>query len=197
MRTILKSKFVILFFTALAACTPKPESPANQEPTTEALQTQLIERGEYLTLAAGCDHCHTPKTKTPEGPVPNMERWLSGFPEDGQMPQIDRAALEPGYWTLFHPELTAAVGPWGLTYAANLTPDETGMGNWTFDNFRKAMQEGKHKGLDGGRSILPPMPWQAYNEAFSLEDLEAIFAYLQSIEPIKNLVPPYVPATAL
>jgi hypothetical protein len=55
---------------------------------------------------------------------------------------------------------TATIGPWGMSFAGNLTPDDTGIGNWTYENFEKAMRKGKFKGLDGSRPILPPMPWQ-------------------------------------
>jgi cytochrome c553 len=84
--------------------------------------------------------------------------------------------------------LTAAIGPWGISYAANLTPDDTGTGNWTEAQFMKAIREGKSKGLDGARPLLPPMPWEVARN-MSDEDLKAVFAYLQSVKPIKNVVP--------
>jgi hypothetical protein len=47
-----------------------------------------------------------------------------------------------------------------------------------------------------GRPIQPPMPWPFYKE-LSDADLEAIFAYLQSLPPIRNKVPePLPPAGA-
>ncbi|MEZ4687581.1 MAG: c-type cytochrome [Bacteroidia bacterium] len=152
----------------------------------------LVKRGEYLTITTGCDHCHTPKKMTPEGPVPDMERWLMGHPAGNPLPEIDKTEIEPGKWALLNSDLTAAVGPWGISFSANLTPHETGIGNWSFDQFKKAMKEGKHKGLDGGRPLMPPMPWQAYSH-MNDDDLKAIFEYLKSIKPIDNLVPAYVP----
>jgi hypothetical protein len=83
---------------------------------------------------------------------------------------------------------TAAVGPWGVSYAANLTSDPTGIGNWTLDQFKKALREGKYKGLDGARMLLPPMPWPNFTK-LSDADTEAIFAYLKSTTPVNNLVP--------
>jgi hypothetical protein len=94
--------------------------------------------------------------------------------------------------------LTAWVGPWGISFAANLTPDMvTGSGAWTEEAFIAAMRTGKH--LGAGREILPPMPWFNLTNATD-EDLSAIFAYLKSIKPIENMVPapvppPNVPAT--
>ncbi|MBP9549761.1 MAG: hypothetical protein KBE86_11450 [Chitinophagales bacterium] len=46
--------------------------------------------------------------------------------------------------------------------------------------------------MDQQRPIMPPMPWQAYRNLPD-EDLKAIWAYLQSLPPIKNAVPVYMP----
>jgi hypothetical protein len=43
--------------------------------------------------------------------------------------------------------------------------------------------------LGRGRTILPPMPISMYRN-FTDADLEAIFAYLQSIPAIRNKLPP-------
>jgi hypothetical protein len=86
---------------------------------------------------------------------------------------------------------TAWAGPWGVSFTANLTPDEnTGLGIWTEDMFIKALREGKHMGTS--RPILPPMPWPFIGK-YSDEDLKAIFAYLKSIKPIVNHVPEPLP----
>ena len=70
---------------------------------------------------------------------------------------------------------TAFAGPWGISYAANLTPDQnTGLGIWTEEMFVKAMRTGRHMG--SSREILPPMPWPALRNATD-EDLKAIYAY--------------------
>jgi hypothetical protein len=39
-----------------------------------------------------------------------------------------------------------------------------------------------------GRPILPPMPWQYFRD-MPEDDLKAIYAYLRSLPPIKNVVP--------
>ena len=90
--------------------------------------------------------------------------------------------------------LTTAVGPWGTSFAANLTPDETGIGNWSEAQFLKAIKEGKFKGMENTRPLLPPMPWTEYRN-FPDEDLKAIFAYLKTIKPIDNVVPAAILAT--
>ena len=117
--------------------------------------------------------------------APDPARLLSGHPQDEVIPKIpdDRDG-----WVLFSMGLTASLGPWGVSYAANLTPDDTGLGDWSFEQFKTAITKGKYKGLEGSRSLLPPMPWQQFRN-FSDQDLEAIFTYLQSLKPVKNLVP--------
>ncbi|MBD3223481.1 MAG: diheme cytochrome c-553 [Caldithrix sp.] len=162
---------------------------------TSMSKEALIEKGEYLIMIAGCHDCHTPKKMTPEGPVPNMQLKLSGHPQDADLPDFDPSDVGPGKWVLLNESLTAFVGPWGMTFSPNLTPDkQTGIGLWTEQNFIKAMRTGKHMGT--GRPILPPMPWTNLKNA-KTEDLKAMFAYLKSIKPIKNLVPGPVPAEKL
>jgi hypothetical protein len=53
------------------------------------------------------------------------------------------------------------------------------------------MREGKYKGIRNSRDLLPPMPWQNFAQAKD-EDLKAIFVYLQSTKPVRNVVPPAV-----
>jgi mono/diheme cytochrome c family protein len=154
--------------------------------------SKQIKRGAYLVAFGGCHDCHTPKTMTPNGPAPDMARALSGHPADAKLPAMPTDALGPDKWmAVTNEHLTAWAGPWGVSFAANLTPDKrTGLGNWTADQFVKAMRTGKHLGV--GRPILPPMPWFNLN-ALDDEDLRAVFAYLQSIAPIENPVPAPIP----
>ncbi|MBK9331179.1 MAG: hypothetical protein IPM96_01980 [Ignavibacteria bacterium] len=46
--------------------------------------------------------------------------------------------------------------------------------------------------MPSGRTLLPPMPWEMYKH-MSDDEIKAIFAYLKSLKPIKNLVPQPVP----
>lgn len=156
-------------------------------------QEELISRGEYLVTSVGCADCHAPKIMTEQGPEPDMDRYLMGFPATDSLPPIPEGMADSP-WILFYPELTAVVGPWGISYAANLTPDDTGLGTWTLDQFKRAIREGKYKGLENSRPLMPPMPWQAYRN-FSDQDLEAIFTYLKTLKPISNVVPAYQPPT--
>lgn len=169
-----------LSYTIDAACADRPGTSAE------------VKRGEYLVAFGGCHDCHTPKTMTPNGPAPDMARALSGHPADAKLLPLPIDALGPGKWAaVTNDSLTAWAGPWGVSFAANITPDKlTGIGSWTADQFIKTMRTGMH--LGAGRPILPPMPWFDLN-ALTDADLRAIFAYLQSIKPVYNLVPPPVP----
>jgi hypothetical protein len=88
---------------------------------------------------------------------------------------------------------TAVTGPWGTTYTRNLTPDkDTGIGNWTEQNFVDTMRTGRRMGK--GRQLLEPMPWRWFAEMTD-EDLGSIYAYLMTLKPIKNHVPEPKPPT--
>ena len=155
----------------------------------ERRQPASAERGEYLVTIGVCNDCHTPWQMGPEGPAPDMTRLLSGHPEGMVLPPPP----EPqGPWAAsFALTNTAFAGPWGISYATNLTPDEnTGMGIWTEQMFIDAMRKGRHMGTS--RPILPPMPWPWYSKMTD-EDLKSVYAYLRSIPPIQNRVPEPVP----
>jgi cytochrome c553 len=170
----------------------KPEvTTAAPEPTAD----QLVKRGEYLVTIMGCNDCHSPKSMGPQGPQIIPELVLSGYPGDRPQLKVEPAAFKEG-WVLLNADLTSAAGPWGVSYAANLTSDPTGIGSWTEENFKRALKEGKYKGMPGGRTLLPPMPWQNYAN-ISDADVSAIFAYLQSTKPVKNVVPAPVPPMQL
>jgi hypothetical protein len=155
--------------------------------TTAAVSPEnLVKRGEYLVSIMGCNDCHTPKKMGPQGPVFDEERTLSGHPSEVPVAPYETSTAKN--WILFNQMLTNYVGPWGISYSANLTPDSTGIGGWTEAQFLKAIREGKYKGLDNTRPLLPPMPWQEYRNATD-EDLKAVFAYLKSLKPIRNVVP--------
>ena len=142
------------------------------------------ERGRYLVTTSGCNDCHTPWKKGPNGPEPDMSRELSGHPEYLILPDAPPAQ---GPWIVSASSTnTAWSGPWGVSFTANLTPDkETGIGKWTERNFKDTIRSGRHQGR--GREILPPMPIPMYKHMTD-EDLEAVFTYLQSIPPVRNRV---------
>ncbi|TMH37524.1 MAG: diheme cytochrome c-553 [Betaproteobacteria bacterium] len=154
-----------------------------------------VKRGAYLVNFGGCNDCHTPKLITSKGPVPDASRLLSGHwaaTPTPPLPPSDVIGRQPNQWAaITNSDFTAWAGPWGISYAANLTPDAaTGLGGWNADQFVKTIRSGRHLGT--GRRLLPPMP--SSDIAFLNDpDLKAIFAYLKSIKPIQNQVPAPMP----
>jgi hypothetical protein len=81
------------------------------------------------------------------------------------------------------------IGPWGISYTANITSDSTtGIGNWTEDQFLLCIRKGKYGGAPEGRNLLPPMPWPNFAKMTD-DELKAVYAYLESTKPIHNIVP--------
>lgn len=182
-RTILA--LVAIGAAGLAALALRGEANSASAPAVALADVAPVERGAYLVKIMGCNDCHTPWVMTPRGPEPDMTRQLSGHPQDFVI--ADRPGLrEPWVWGAAGTN-TAFAGPWGVSFTANLSPDpETGLGKWTAETFMSAIRNGRHEGQ--GRPLLPPMPWPMYRNATD-DDLRAIFAYLQSIPPVRNRVP--------
>lgn len=124
-----------------------------------------------------------------EGRKPDTTRLLSGHPAEVK---VTPAAFDKTKWSVMISSTgTAFAGPWGVAFAANLTPDEeTGIGIWDEQMFIKALRTGKQWGQ--GRTLAPIMPWQSYRNLTD-DDLKAIFAYLKSLPPVKNQVPDLIP----
>ena len=143
--------------------------------------------GEHLVTICSCNDCHTPKKMTEAGPVIDSSLLLSGHPADMPIPDVDRKEMEKKGYVVTQ-TLTAWIGPWGVSYTGNLTSDPTGIGNWDENNFFTAIRHGKFKGIESGRSLLPPMPWDMLRNLTD-DELKAIFAFLKSTKPIHNVVP--------
>lgn len=158
-----KTNFVILALVAIgftiliAACSNAPKSADEDSSAAVEKPEDVVKRGEYLVTIMGCNDCHSPKRMGANGPEIIPELMLSGYPADRPVIKFTAPLIKEGF-AMFYPDLTAAAGPWGVSFAGNLTPDETGIGNWTEGQFKKAITEGRYKGLDGGRMLLPSMP---------------------------------------
>ncbi len=125
-------------------------------------QADKLARGEYLTTIMGCNDCHTPGTLYG---APDFSRKLAGS--------------ELGW-----------VGPWGTSYARNLTPDaETGIAAWSEDDIVKTIRTGQRA---DGTEVLPPMPWPMYTN-LSDDDAYSIAAYLKSLPAVSHKVPDKAP----
>jgi len=190
----LTTTFMVCWCTVAAVCLLTPSPLGAQEvgraipeyltpfilPVTKPGDLQ-VERGRYLVTLGVCHDCHTPKG--PDG-RPQLERLMSGHPE-GQPP----APAIPGTISAC---LTATcfTGPWGTSFARNLTPDSaTGIGTWTAEYFIKVLRTGIR---GNGEPLRPLMAWEWYRQLTD-EDLKAMFVYLRTLPPIPNAVPEDLP----
>lgn len=182
-KTIIVLGVITAGLISLIACT----NGANETSGDVVIsQDSLVNRGKYLVNAIGCDDCHSPKVWTDHGPQIDMENRFGGHPSNAPIGAVNASTMKD--WVLFSPGLTAFAGPWGVSYAANISGDDTGIGNWTEEQFFRAIREGKSKGLKDARPLLPPMPWEAYRNLSDV-DLKSIYLYLKSTKPVNNRVP--------
>jgi hypothetical protein len=184
---------LLMFGAIYVSCMEKKANEEVRTTTVDTTEVAMVEHGEYMVNVLGCTDCHTPKKMTQEGPIHDMEKYMMGFDASTTLPPVPEN-VPIGPWVLFKGDLTAAVGPWGTSYAGNLTPHETGIGTWSLEQFQKALREAKFKGLDSTRPIMPPMP--RHYAYLTDADIEAIFVYLKSIKPIENIVPGYEPPSS-
>src|SRR5687767_2244328 len=144
----------------LTQCTDGTKDDPGEVKSTTTSQYGAFESqekwGENLVKNGGCHDCHTPKKMGPNGPENDMSLMLSGHP--AKQPPSDFDAKEAAKKGLIVTQtFTSWTGPWGVTYAVNLTSDSTGIGAWKEDQFVKALKERKWMGLDGTRPLMPPM----------------------------------------
>lgn len=132
-------------------------------PDLKAVATpEALARGQYLATITGCIACHSPIDESRPGDFPIADKLFAGrvFPGDENFPAIN---------------------------AANLTPDpETGLGAWTDGEIVRALREGLSR---DGRVLFPMMPYTSFRELPD-EDALAIVAFLRSVKPVRNPVPP-------
>ena len=131
-------------------------------PTGPDVDPAVVARGSYIVNhVAACIDCHTPRTVTGEL---DLTKLLSGAPF---------ADLDP---------VNDAVG---LIWAPNLTPDSTGLKNWTDAEIKHAFQDGVD---ESGDALFPVMPYFVFHN-MTAGDADAVAAYLRSIPPVHNPVP--------
>jgi hypothetical protein len=190
MKTRISLSIAIVFgsFVLMNTSCSSNHDHSHEHPIADSASAEdIVKKGEYLVTIMGCNDCHSPKRMGANGPEIIPELMLSGYPSDRPIPKFTDPLIKEGF-AMFSPDLAAAAGPWGVSFAANLTPDVTGLGTWTEEQFKKALTQGKYKGLDKSRMMLPPMPWVNYMHMKD-EDIHAVFMYLKSINPVKNVVP--------
>src|SRR5690242_11384835 len=154
---------VLTLLTLVTAASLALISCAKQASVPAAMtEDEQIARGRYLAHVAGCNDCHTPGYFYG---APDTTRLLSGS--------------ELGW-----------KGPWGVSFARNLTPDpQTGIGPWAESDIVTAIRTGKRP---DGRMLLPPMPWPDFAN-FTDDDAMSIAKYLKSLPPVTHKVPDILP----
>ena len=71
--------------------------------------------------------------------------------------------------------------PIGVIYSTNITPDKTGLGDYSFEDFDKAVRHGVAK---SGSTLYPAMPYPSYARV-SESDMQALYAYfMKGVEPV-------------
>ncbi|MCP1513789.1 cytochrome c [Pseudomonas rhodesiae] len=71
--------------------------------------------------------------------------------------------------------------PIGVIYSTNITPDKTGLGDYSFEDFDKAVRQGVAK---SGSTLYPAMPYPSYARV-SESDMQALYAYfMKGVEPV-------------
>lgn len=191
------SGLYLVLMIVLFACNNAPKQQEQAENTTPAQPTKEdpAKRGEYLVTIGGCHDCHSPKQVNGQELVLIQDRLLSGYPADRPIMKPDPRVIKQG-WALINHDITQTAGPFGVSFSANLTSDQTGTGNWSEEQFLRALKQGWYKGLEGTRKLLPPMPWQMLANMTD-DDAKAIFAYLKSTNPVSNVVPMPIPPDQL
>jgi mono/diheme cytochrome c family protein len=143
--------------------------PQKAEPQKRPDKSDWIAYGAYMTNASGCIECHT-----------NVN-------DGGQI--IKELAFSGGREFKF---------PDGsILRTMNITPDKTGIGTWTEEKFVQTFKQYADSAYVVP-SVAPGeyntiMPWIMYAQ-MEEEDLKAIFAYLQTVKPIENIVERFTPS---
>jgi mono/diheme cytochrome c family protein len=141
------------------------DAPSPQPGQSAPGNRDQARHGEYLVELLGCGTCHTDGALVG---TPDLDKALAGS-------QTGIAWSNP----------LGDKFP-GIIYPPNITPDiETGIGSWSDQQIADAVRAGV--GRHGNRRMTV-MPWQGYAK-ISEEDIEAITAYLRSIEPVSHKVP--------
>ncbi|MBK9337509.1 MAG: hypothetical protein IPM98_13445 [Lewinellaceae bacterium] len=130
----MKQTAFVLLTTVLPAIVGLSSGCSEHQPAAVAAaapsEESVIKKGEYLVGILGCHDCHSPKRMGLKGPEIIAELQLSGYPSDRPFGKPTVEALRDG-WALFNSDLTVGVGPWGATFAANITSDDSGIGTWS------------------------------------------------------------------
>jgi mono/diheme cytochrome c family protein len=168
MRLLLKALGVLVVMVVVVAgaglaylFASYPSVPA-AGPVTLPTSPDVIERGMYLSQhVAICVDCHSERDFTKfAGPIKPGTFGKGGERFDGP---------------------TAGIP--GVIYAPNITP--AALRDWTDGELMHAVTTGVAR---DGRALFPLMPYPSYGR-LAKEDVEAILAYVRTLQPVQSHVP--------
>jgi mono/diheme cytochrome c family protein len=134
-----------------------------------------VAQGEYIVTIAGCASCHTPYEDQYNQPELSAEQLRNVSLFEAVAQDREEQWLAGG-----RPFL---LGPAGTIYSPNITPDEeTGIGEYSDEELKTALKTGVNR---EGKRMHPIMPSYA---GMAESDLEALIAYLRTVEPVENEV---------
>jgi mono/diheme cytochrome c family protein len=141
----------------------KPKEPITT-PVSAPPRGITPEYGGYVARnLAGCADCHTPRN------LDDGQFYLDSLFAGSSFP-FGGGKKDPIF-----------------SFARNITPDrETGIGGWTEEQFINAVTMGVRP---DSTVLTPHMPYPSY-KSWTMEDLQAVYLYLQTVPPIKRTVPP-------
>ena len=142
-------------------------------------QADVLEHGKYIAAIAGCVDCHTPFQEEFQDPAKMTLDQLKVFSFNlGATQDLKNKFLAGGR--------PFDLGPAGILLTRNLTPDrESGLGSWSDEQVKLAIKTGIN---NEGKLLFPVMPYHVYN-TMADADLEALVAYLRSINSVSNMIP--------
>jgi mono/diheme cytochrome c family protein len=157
---------IVAYFTLLPRSRPAPDVQV-------AMTPENIERGRYMAVnVLQCVDCHSERD------------WsLYGGPP-----------VEPigaGRACMTRETIATGVNAGQETFPGrlcirNITPDiETGIGSWTDGEVIRAAREGVNR---EGKGLFPIMPYFIYKNVAD-DDIEAVVAYLRTLQPVQSVKP--------
>lgn len=157
-----------------------------QAGNNENVSAEQLRQGELLVMEGRCHFCHTPELNKNDKYYGQI---LFGYPSNKKLPDLPDAPKGSQQWTDFLSNLDSTVWIAGnkIVFSANITPDiETGIGNWSKEDFINTIRTGMHPGWK--KKVNKPMPWLDYAK-LSNDQLTSIYLYLKSQKPVYNKVP--------
>lgn len=141
--------------------------PHKGEPMTRPSPSDTLAYGRYLITATGCVECHTK--------VDEHAQLIAG--------------TEYGGGREFNM-------PWGTIRTANITPDATGIGSWSreqfVNRFKSYVDSNYHSPQLDMSDFNTIMPWTMYGR-MTENDLAAIYTFLRTVKPIAHTVENLLP----